>query len=1166
MSHGTRGRGLRALVICAGAALGAASGKAGAQDAGKTAASTAAAAIPATAATPAAAATPTADATPGAAATSTTAAASTKNDTGSSTELQEVVVSGYREALQSALNLKRLSPVMVDGINAEDVAKFPDSNLAESLQRLPGIAVDRDNGEGRTITVRGLGSDFTRVRLNGLEALATAAAPDSGGAPNRSRGFDFNNFASDLFSSLQVRKTASADTDEGSLGATVDLQTPRPFDFHKDRYAFSAQDAYYEIGGYHRPRLAALMSQTWFDNKLGGAVSLAYNDRRSQINRYRRQPGSGDFLNQQAFASDPKNPLQPARGGFSAPVGTNFGTAITNPAAIAALTGSDPAAYAALFPGQPYSTPGRFDDSIVRVPGLINIEQQNLTESRLGATGSLQWRPTDRTLVNLDGVFSRFHQKSDISQIVDIGMNRNNTIAAYNTAKAGDPAAAKRSLYPLCTPRPSAPYLAPQDCGGTDAVAGGVFPGLGTTSFSTNPHNLDPYDYYNNPGSVGYGGAAAVAAAQGMYYRDALIGRPSTDVLAANVDEGGTADYLVLRNMDARSATDSSYFTTKFTQVSLNLQQEITDQLHADVLYGKSSSLNHNQAFLVEFDRVDSPENFVYDERARGPMPSVSYGFDVADPNNWSLVKGFSVIRHFERETDNRYSGGHLNLKWQMIDAAALEFGWTRRDYKFSANEFRRPGGNAETLNPTLQELGIGAQSLGRVYNYGAGLDVPAGTPTSFFAPDINAFRSVLGFDCNCVNKWGDWRITNLTTPGNQFAVDELDNSYFLQFDWDLDVLRRKFFGNVGVRYAKTAVTSDGYTTNVTATGPRPLEASNNYHDLLPSLNAAYSLMDDLILRTGVAKVMSRPLLSNLAPSITNLTTPSTPGATGSLTIGNPKVNPFRATNYDFSVEWYFTPGSLLSGAYFIKKVTNYPQVVASAGAIQDLFTAEEFAQFLQTQPDPATQKWLTSGGPTGGPGLYSILQFKDSPGGTIKGYELTFQQNLTFLPWYFRNLGIQLNYTHLSSELAYILDPGSTTGPKPRPQTTQNGPFLGASPITSNATLFYESPRWSARVSMAYRGRYVTTYPIASGACAPGSQNGVVCTTPLINDFIGSKATRTYDAELTYNIGEHLTLTLEGLNLTAETDDRWVYQADPLVAQYSAPGRSYFAGFRLQF
>jgi len=1074
-------------------------------------------------------------------------------------ELQEVVVSGYRQALQSALNLKRASDVMVDAINAEDVAKFPDSNLAESLQRLPGISVDRDNGEGRTITVRGLGSDFTRVRLNGLEALATAAAPDSGGAPNRSRGFDFNNFASDLFSSLQVRKTASADTDEGSLGATVDLQTPRPFDFKKDRYAFSAQDAYYEIGGYHRPRLAALMSQTWFDNKLGGAISLAYNDRKSEINRYRRQPGSGDFLNQQAFTG-----VTPARAGFSAPVGTNFGTSVTNPAAIAALTGSDPAAYAALFPGPPYSTPGRFNDSIVRVPGLINLEQQNLTESRIGLTSSLQWRPTDRTLVNLDGVFSRFHQKSDISQIVDIGMNRNNTNAAYNTANAATPAAARRGQYNSCNPTPGSSFLAPLDCGGTEAVPGGVFPGYGTTSFSTNPHNLDPYDYYNNPGSVGYPGAGAVAAAQGMYFRDALIGRPSTDVLAANVDEAGTADYLVLRNMDARSATDSSYFTTKFAQGSLNLQQEITDKLHADVLYGKSSSLNHNQAFLVEFERVDSPESFVYDERARGSMPSVSYGFDVADPNNWSLVKGFSVLRHFERETDNRYSGGHLNFKWQMIDAAALEFGWTRRDYKFSTNEFRRPGGSLETLNPTLQELGVNAQALGRVYNFGAGLNVPAGTPRAFFAPNINAFRSIIGFDCNCVNKWGDWRITNLTTPGNTFGVDELDNSYFLQLDWNLEVLSRMFFGNVGVRYAKTAVTSDGFTNNVTATGPRPLEASNNYHDLLPSLNAAYQLTEDLVLRTGVAKVMSRPLLNNLAPSITNLTTPSTLGSVGSLTIGNPKVNPFRATNYDFSVEWYFTPGSLLSGAYFIKKVTNYPQVVASAGTIQSLFTAEEFAQFLQTQ-DVNQQAWLTGGGPNGSPGLYSILQFKDSPGGTIKGYELTYQQNLTFLPWYFRNLGVQFNYTHLSSELSYILDPGSSVAPV-RPQTTQTGPFIGASPITSNATLFYESPLWSARVSMAYRGRYVTTYPIASGACAPGSNNGVVCTTPLVNDFIGSKATRTYDAEITYNVGEHLTLTLEGLNLTAETDDRWVYQADPLVAQYSAPGRSYFAGFRVQY
>ena len=1072
--------------------------------------------------------------------------------------LEEVVVSGYRMSLQNALEIKRMSDVMVDAINAEDIAKFPDSNLAESLQRLPGIAIDRDNGEGRQITVRGLGSDFTRVRLNGLETLSTGAAADSGGVPNRSRGFDFNIFASDLFSKLEVRKTASANTDEGSLGATVDLVTARPLDYKKPRVAFSAEDAYYENGGYHNPRVAGLMADQWFDNTLGGSLSFAYSDRKSEINRYRRQPGAGDFT----YCCSPYAGF-PARAGFSSPAGTNFGTAITNPAAIAAQTGSDPAAYAKLYPGSPYSTPGAFNDSTVRVPALQQIEQQNLTESRLGFTTALQWRPTDRTLVSLDGVFSRYHQTSDISQIVDIGINRNNTNLAFNTANAGSPVGTKRSTYAVCTPAAAAAFRVPMDCGGTEAMPGGVFAGLGTTSFSTNPHNLDPYDYYNNPSSPGYGGAAAVAAANGMYFRDKIIGRASTDIVDAHVDEGGTADYLALRNLDLRSATDSSYYTTKFHQASLNVQQELTETLSVDLTYGKSASLNHNTAFLVEFNRVDSSDLYVYDERARGSMPLLSYGFDVSDPSYWSLVKGLSVLRHFERDTDNRYGGGHINFKWQMIDPLAVEFGFTHRKYEFDTTERRRPGGNVEVLNPTLEELGVSAQDLGKVYQYGAGLDVPAGTPRAFFAPDMDAFRRVIGFDCDCVNKYGDWRITNLTTPGNTFGVDELDNSYFVQLDWNTQVFDRRLFGNIGVRYAKTGVVSNGFTTNVAATGPRPLIASNDYTDTLPSMNVAYQLEHDLFLRAGAAKVMARPLLNNLAPSITSLTTPINIGTIGSLAIGNPQLNPFRATNYDFSVEWYFAPGALLSGAYFIKDVSNYPQATAIAGTMQSLLSPDAFAAFLQTQ-DPNQQVWLTSGGPGGGPGLYSIVQFQDSPGGRIKGYELTYQQNLTFLPSFLKNLGVQLNYTKLSSEINYILNPGSVTSGLPA--VYQGGPFIGASPKSANATVYYETQKWSARASMAYRSGYVTTYPIASGACAPGAPTPTgPCSSVLVNDFIGSKATKNYDATVTYNITEHVTFSVDALNLTNETDDRWVYQNDPLVSQYSSPGRQYFAGFRYQ-
>ena len=105
----------------------------------------------------------------------------------------EIVVTGFRESLNAAIAAKRASDSQIDVIVAEDIAKFPDTNLAESLQRIPGVAIQRDAGEGRAITVRGLGPQYTRVRVNGMEAIATST---DGASANRERGFDFNVFAS----------------------------------------------------------------------------------------------------------------------------------------------------------------------------------------------------------------------------------------------------------------------------------------------------------------------------------------------------------------------------------------------------------------------------------------------------------------------------------------------------------------------------------------------------------------------------------------------------------------------------------------------------------------------------------------------------------------------------------------------------------------------------------------------------------------------------------------------------------------------------------------------------------------------------------------------------------------------------------------------------------
>jgi TonB-dependent receptor len=144
----------------------------------------------------------------------------------STTQLETVVVTGIRRSLETSVNLKRQASGLVDGIVAEDIGKFPDTNLAESLSRISGVSIDRSNGEGTRITVRGMGPDFNLVLLNGRQMPGSSV---DGGAPS-SRSFDFSNLAADGVAALEVYKTSRASSPTGGMGATVNVRTQRPFD------------------------------------------------------------------------------------------------------------------------------------------------------------------------------------------------------------------------------------------------------------------------------------------------------------------------------------------------------------------------------------------------------------------------------------------------------------------------------------------------------------------------------------------------------------------------------------------------------------------------------------------------------------------------------------------------------------------------------------------------------------------------------------------------------------------------------------------------------------------------------------------------------------------------------------------------------------------------
>jgi len=301
------------------------------------------------------------------------AAAQQQSEAPSATNLDTVNVTGYRASVEKALDIKRSESGVVDAIVAEDIGKFPDLNLAESLQRIPGVVITREAGEGRNISVRGLGPDFTRVRINGMEALTTVGAGDQSGGTNRGRGFDFNVFASDLFSQLIVRKTASADIEEGSLGATVDLRTARPFDYDGLTFAASGQASYNGMAEKADPRLSALISNTFADGTFGALLSVAYSERQAL------EEGS----NTGRWANGPSN------GNFSA--------------------------------ASPFAAARAADVFHPRFPRYVQMEHE---QKRLGVTGSLQWKPSDATEISLDALYSKIDATRDEQYIEAISFSR----------------------------------------------------------------------------------------------------------------------------------------------------------------------------------------------------------------------------------------------------------------------------------------------------------------------------------------------------------------------------------------------------------------------------------------------------------------------------------------------------------------------------------------------------------------------------------------------------------------------------------------------------------------------------------------------------------------------------------------------------------------------
>ena len=284
-------------------------------------------------------------------------------------ELLQIPVASFRSSIVRARDLKRAALVQQDSIVSEDISDFPDLNLAEALQRVPGIAISREGGEGRQITVRGLGANFSRVTLNGMDVMAQSATTlDSRNTISTSRAFDFNVFSADLFSQISVNKSYSANRQEGGIAATLDLRTPKPFDFDGFKGNINLKLGDNQYTSDQKPQVSLLVSNTW--DTVGVLAALSYSKR--------------DTLEQGYSTSR-----------WRTRTTTNIGPDI-DPTTAAILAGG--------LDGDPATSADN-----LWFARLNRYSYWGNTQERLGFTSSVQFKPSDTFALNLNLFYGEFN-------------------------------------------------------------------------------------------------------------------------------------------------------------------------------------------------------------------------------------------------------------------------------------------------------------------------------------------------------------------------------------------------------------------------------------------------------------------------------------------------------------------------------------------------------------------------------------------------------------------------------------------------------------------------------------------------------------------------------------------------------------------------------------
>ncbi|MBU2068952.1 MAG: TonB-dependent receptor [Gammaproteobacteria bacterium] len=288
-----------------------------------------------------------------------------QGDTSTEQEVEYIQVSGIRSSIKESLFQKQNATSVVDLVVADDIGKFPDENLAEALQRIPGITITRNGGEGQNILVRGLGGGYNVTTLNGRKLASEFAGRD----------FNFDTIASELVNVLKVYKSPQAQLPEGGIGAVIDIATRKPLQLDGRTIAASVKGIYESRTEDVHPHASLIIGDKTADSSFGALLSAVYSRKTLRADTY---SASGFFDEDEGWGVD----------SAGVPVDHNNNGVI-----------DDNETYAS------------------KIPSYMYFANAQDIRERLGATLALQWRPTDQLDLNFDALYSRYNTDGNRYQI-----------------------------------------------------------------------------------------------------------------------------------------------------------------------------------------------------------------------------------------------------------------------------------------------------------------------------------------------------------------------------------------------------------------------------------------------------------------------------------------------------------------------------------------------------------------------------------------------------------------------------------------------------------------------------------------------------------------------------------------------------------------------------